>query len=294
MPITKTSTEFMPKKIYALWLQGRENAPELVRINFDRWERLNPDYELIVLTRETATPYLKGFPIDPNKLTVQTFSDILRVRLLAQNGGIWTDASVYPTRPLSKWLNKTMKTQTFFAYDNPNPYHMPVASWFLVARYDCPMIKKWNDLITRYWFMEREPIHQENNGDENRGEFYYPADVDAEMGLLDMRPTPGYPYFWVHHLFGHLLRHDTDFAAEWDAITDNDYLPAVLLDHLHEDRFFYPIRNRQTKLSWSAHKRLFKRFNSAYTRWLLSKANMHKLNWRCKSYPFQMLKNFRK
>ncbi|MCA8834560.1 MAG: capsular polysaccharide synthesis protein, partial [Proteobacteria bacterium] len=109
----------IPNKIYCLWLQGRENAPELVRINFDRWERLNPDYELVVLDKTTAQPYLADFPIDPNKLTVQTFSDILRVRLLAQTGGIWTDASVYPVKPLSKWLHTHMQRQTFFAYTNP-------------------------------------------------------------------------------------------------------------------------------------------------------------------------------
>ncbi len=282
----------MTNKIYSLWLQGRENAPELVRINFDRWERLNPDYELVVLDKTTAQPYLADFPIDPNKLTVQTFSDILRVRLLAQTGGIWTDASVYPVKPLSKWLHTHMQRQTFFAYTNPSRYHMPIGSWFLVAREDCPMIKKWNDLITRYWFMERTAIHQEKNGADERGEFYFPADIDAEMGLLDMRPTPGYPYFWVHHLFGHLLRHDADFADQWDAITDNNYLPAITLDNLHQNIFFYPRKNIATSFYWKAHKLGLRYFNYTYTRWLLSRANMHKLNWRCKTYPLKMLKTF--
>ncbi len=55
------STEFMPKRIYTLWLQGSDNAPDIVRINFDQWERLNPDYKLIVLDEKTAAPYLKDF-----------------------------------------------------------------------------------------------------------------------------------------------------------------------------------------------------------------------------------------
>ncbi|MCA8833514.1 MAG: LicD family protein, partial [Proteobacteria bacterium] len=114
-----TDLASIPNKIYAFWMQGRENAPELVRMNLDRWEQLNPDYELIVLDKETAQPYLADFPIDPNKLTVQTFSDILRVRLLAQTGGIWTDASVYPVKPLSKWLHTHMEKYTFFIHDAP-------------------------------------------------------------------------------------------------------------------------------------------------------------------------------
>ena len=37
-------TAEFPKIIYILWLQGRENAPELVRINFERWAWLNSYY----------------------------------------------------------------------------------------------------------------------------------------------------------------------------------------------------------------------------------------------------------
>ena len=177
-------------------MQGRENAPELVRINFDRWERLNPDYELVVLdTREPPTPYLKAdFPIDPNKLTVQTFSDILRVRLLAQNGRDMDGRiGLSCETPIKMACTRTMQRQTFFAYDQSKSVsHAYRLLGFWSAREDCPMIKKWNDLITRYWFMERERlfIKKTTRARASEREFYFPADIDAEMGLLDMQPNP--------------------------------------------------------------------------------------------------------
>ncbi len=290
--MTNKTTKF-PKIIYILWLQGRENAPELVRINFERWARLNPDYELVVLDKTTAQPYLADFSIDVNKLTPQAFSDILRVRLLAETGGVWTDASVYPMTPLSKWLEPRMAKDTFFAYERLNRYHQPVDSWFLAAHKGCPFVKKWDDMIARYWFMEREAM-VEYPDTETPPAFYYPTDVNKEMGLTDMTPTPRYPYFWLHHLFAYLLREDADFAAQWDAIEDNSFFNSFLIDRLHSNVCPVSLATYKDRLWWRTHRKLFKWFEKPFTRWLLSRADVHKLNWRRKSYPLKMLKNFRK
>ncbi|MGV0033851.1 MAG: capsular polysaccharide synthesis protein [Candidatus Azotimanducaceae bacterium WSBS_2022_MAG_OTU7] len=284
-------THKFPKIIYILWLQGRENAPELVRINFERWQRLNPDYQVVILDEESSRPYLADFPIDAYKLTPQSFSDVLRVRLLAETGGVWADASVYPMTPLSKFLEPRMAKSTFFAYGRNNPIQ-PVDSWFLAAHKDCFFIKKWDDMIKRYWFMEREAI-DEYPDTEALPSFYVPKDVETEMGLADMTPTPRYPYFWVHHLFAYLLRVDVDFSAQWDAIEDNDFFNSFMIDRLHSNCCPVSLDIYINRLWWGTHKKLFNRFEKLFTRWLLSRADVHKLNWRRKTYPLKMLKNFR-
>ena len=38
-----------PKKIFSLWLQGTDHAPEIVKANWHRWRALNPDHELVIL-----------------------------------------------------------------------------------------------------------------------------------------------------------------------------------------------------------------------------------------------------
>lgn len=273
-----------PKIIYSLWMQGRKNAPKLVQLHFDRWERLNPDYQLIVLDEETSKPYLKDFPIDTTKLTVQTFSDILRIRLLAQMGGIWTDASIYPITPLREWLDARMAQETFFAFSALDEYHIPVPSWFIAARVNCPMIQKWDDQVTRYWFMERTPIHSESPDGKPRAAFYLPVDIDVEMGLKDMRPTPRYPYFWVMHLFSYLLRADADFATSWAKI-DKDTI--VTSADLHGLQLLFQ-KHYKTKIGqWCCKHGFIKAKKKARARYYINTTPLQKLDWR-KEYPIDL------
>ncbi len=267
--MTNKTTKF-PKIIYAFWMQGRENVPEMVRINFDRWERLNPDYKLIVLDKETARPYVKGFPIDAYKLTVQAFSDILRARILAQNGGIWIDATLFPVIPLSKWLDAHLAGHTFFA-GNSDCDQVPITSWFIVASKGDDTIKKWNDLIARYWFMERE--HKAISLDKN------PMDA---MRLDDFSATSHYPYFWVHHLFAHLLKTDAQTAAIWK---DINKLPRVNDGGLH-GVFRVPLPPSLKK--WMYARGLIGPRGIARIKKHFRRGYVQKLNWREK-FPMHLL-----
>jgi mannosyltransferase OCH1-like enzyme len=80
--------------IYSAWLQGAAQAPSVVQSCFQRWARLNPEYQLHVLEASDATALLAGakFPAMPP----QALSDILRVKLLLEHGGLWEDATLLP------------------------------------------------------------------------------------------------------------------------------------------------------------------------------------------------------
>ncbi|MCA8835819.1 MAG: capsular polysaccharide synthesis protein, partial [Proteobacteria bacterium] len=224
------------------------------------------------------------FPIDPNKLTVQTFSDILRVRLLAQTGGIWTDASVYPTKPLSNWLHKHMEKYTFFIYDAANK-SIPLSSSFIAARKDCPIIKKWHDLMCQYWFMEREPIPMLTHNDPFRLRHYIVINVAEEMGLTDMSATPQYPYWWLHHLVAYLLETDAEFRNLWETI---DKLPAS--DHFAVFVFFYSQRPLK---KWLYSHGFINQKKKARIQNYFHNANMQKLDWREK-YPLRLFQRISK
>ncbi|MGU9963866.1 MAG: capsular polysaccharide synthesis protein [Candidatus Halichondribacter symbioticus] len=199
----------MPKRIYSLWMQGAEQAPELVKRNWQRWQQLNPKYELIILDKESSLAYLTDFPFDPSTLSVQTYSDIVRLTMLAHYGGIWTDATVFPVKPLSRWLPRVIKKQNFFAYNRELRNPKPISSWFLMATPDSLIMKKWYDLMRAYWFMPRSL-------DTTRDVYYVPENPSTDMRLDDFSPTPHHPYSWVHHLFAHLLKTDEAFAYDWD------------------------------------------------------------------------------
>ena len=93
------------KIIWQYWHQGVENAPELIKKCLASVKHFNPDYEVKVLTFETIEDYV-SLPqryydlLARGKMKTALFSDILRLYLLRQYGGIWIDATIMLTAPL--------------------------------------------------------------------------------------------------------------------------------------------------------------------------------------------------
>ena len=86
----------------------------MVRECYRSWQALNPGWEVVMLTRENLTDYI---PIGPylhdNRITMQALSDIVRIMLLRDHGGVWTDASGYCTRPLDEWVHDAVASGYF-------------------------------------------------------------------------------------------------------------------------------------------------------------------------------------
>ncbi len=121
-----------PRVIYSLWLQGSDQAPALVRSNWHRWQTLNPEYEVVILDKDTALRLTGELPADISKIPPQAASNLIRIALLRQYGGIWVDATALPVRPLADWLEPLVARSGFiaFAYDGQT---RPLANWFLAA-----------------------------------------------------------------------------------------------------------------------------------------------------------------
>lgn len=90
------------KIIWTLWMQGYENAPELVKSTIDsirKFAELN-NFQFILLEENTIEKYIV-FPklikekMDLGVMDYTKISDILRVSLLAKYGGTWVDATIY-------------------------------------------------------------------------------------------------------------------------------------------------------------------------------------------------------
>ena len=90
------------KIIWTLWMQGYENAPELVKSTIDsirKFAELN-HFQFILLEENTIEKYIV-FPklikekMDLGVIDYTKISDILRVSLLAKYGGTWVDATIY-------------------------------------------------------------------------------------------------------------------------------------------------------------------------------------------------------
>ena len=196
----------IPKVIHTLWIQGASQAPDVVKLCFRRWLKLNPGYELRVLEAADVRALLAGFPVPLESISVQALSDIVRIRLLAEAGGVWTDATVLPVKPLDDWLPQQLGSAGFFAFEKPKP-DRPLASWFLASEANHTLTRKWCQEVFRFWLQPRTLTFYDGN--------MVPPDPDREVAPGGGASQDRYPYFWFHYLFGYLLRADPAFAGQW-------------------------------------------------------------------------------
>ena len=89
-------------KIWRLWLQGEDNAPEVCKACLRSLRYWHSDKKIITLDKNNISDYidLPGYIIDKHEKGIIShthFSDIIRAELLTQHGGTWIDATVYCT-----------------------------------------------------------------------------------------------------------------------------------------------------------------------------------------------------
>jgi len=147
----------IPKTVWMYWDSGEATAPEVVRICIASWRDRNPGWKINVLDKDTAADAvtLPALPVD---IPVQAFSDLLRVRLLREFGGVWADATTFCIRPLDHWL-PPLAQQGFFAFtwtrrDRwfiwPGVYRA-LGNWFLASAPQGEIISAWERYSFGYW-----------------------------------------------------------------------------------------------------------------------------------------------
>lgn len=140
-----------PKQIWMYWHNGIADAPPLVRICIESWQRRNPGWTVQVLEDASLSEWVDMQDVRKRnpRLTIQAFSDVLRWRLLAQYGGVWADATLYCSRPLDDWLPSRLSEKGFFCFRSPEDflYH----SWFLVGEPSNSTVKAMNSELERFF-----------------------------------------------------------------------------------------------------------------------------------------------
>jgi hypothetical protein len=231
-------------------LQGVDEAPAIVQLNFARWQRLNPSYRMEILDQTAVNRLLAALPPQAKKLEPQALSDIVRTYLLERTGGIWVDASVYPAIPLDDWLPAHITHSGFFAFEKPG-FDRPLSSWFLAATAENRMIRAWWKEVMHYWSVGRALTEG------------IPEDPVAAVSEWQ----ESYPYFWFHYLFAMLIERDGQFAADWS----NCVKVSAGAPHQLQGRFAQDLEIAPRELAA-----------------LIDAAPVHKLNWRS-PYPVDML-----
>ncbi len=93
------------KRIFSLWWQGSDNMPKVVTDCRKSLARNSGNCKLIALDRHNISQYI-DIPdyiykkLEKSEISITQISDLIRVMLLAEYGGVWIDACIYVLSPI--------------------------------------------------------------------------------------------------------------------------------------------------------------------------------------------------
>lgn len=147
----------MPKIVWLLWLQGWDVVPWLVREVASSWERFNPGWTVVLLDRNNIGEHcsIVSHP-PPFELNHQAYSDVARLTLLAERGGVWADATMLCMQRLDDWVPEAMQPEGFWMYrGGQNRPCTDPASWFMISEPASPIATQWLDSCRQYHSINR-------------------------------------------------------------------------------------------------------------------------------------------
>jgi hypothetical protein len=171
----------IPKNIFLLWLQGWDNAKWLNKQVAESWELNNPGWTIHYIDFENLKHYVNDIDYiydDTKNISPQAKSDIIRLSLLKNYGGVWADATMLCMRALDSWVEDVINYSGLWMYHGRD--NEP-AVWFILSRKNGYMITKWKEVCDKYW------------------------------NINDC----AHCYCWLHDLFNKLVEEDKNYKKLW-------------------------------------------------------------------------------
>lgn len=165
-------------RVFTYWAQGLDQAPPVVRENFDRMHRVFGE-RLVILTDENSeewVPRPKFEAYRPNMVPRER-SDVLRMDLLRTYGGLWLDSTCLVTEPFTV-------PPGFFAFPKEGKRAVGTARlsvWALASEPGGYLASLFAEALHAYWSSYDEALD----------------------------------YYFIHHIFEVLCLLDPAFDEEW-------------------------------------------------------------------------------
>lgn len=149
------------ERIFTVWLQGEDHAPEIVRACL-RSIRRHCRQELVVLDENSLGDWIElpQYIVrkwKAGKIRPAHFTDICRTELIYRHGGVWLDATDFVTRPVPEEIMKA----DFFIYLSGNTLkgsYAFVQNCFFRAVKGNYLLGAWNHAIQTYWLHEESIV----------------------------------------------------------------------------------------------------------------------------------------
>ena len=149
-------------KIWICWLQGIENAPEIVKKCLMSVKKYCTDREIVCIDLNNYSKYIQMPKYIIEKLnkgiiSYTHFSDLLRLELLTQYGGLWLDSTVLLTGKLPEYII----SNKLFVYKNINldksaNSKIVASNWLIYACSHNQIVESTRNLLFEYWKNEKK------------------------------------------------------------------------------------------------------------------------------------------
>ena len=144
----------IPKKIWTYW-DDESKVPKSVKMCMEGWKKFNPTYEIILLTKKNFEKYVKipkSISSHPNFNDMpQRFADLIRIWVLAENGGVWIDSTTILRKSLNEMFTKNnIEYYVYYIDQFTNKKNFPVIeNWFFACTKNSKFIKLWRDEFSK-------------------------------------------------------------------------------------------------------------------------------------------------
>lgn len=147
--------------VWFCWLQGLDNAPELVKRCYSNLNRYLEDRQIVVVDESTLGQFVSLPDIiverwEKHQIPAALYSDIIRLELLIKYGGTWIDSTVLCTGFDGERCQKYkayMEADLFmfqFRKSNEDIFN-GISNWFITACPGHPVLMMVRDLLVDYW-----------------------------------------------------------------------------------------------------------------------------------------------
>lgn len=152
--LERTNYNNVPKTIWTYWEEPDHVSPtkrlsEPAQRAIRSWIKHNPNYTVIILTKKTY----QGYVTIPNEIRTHPdlnpdhLTDLIKLWILVERGGIWIDPEIEIDRPFDPWLFP--KYAEFAALTDQtkttNPLYPVINPSILAANRGSEFMKRWKD-----------------------------------------------------------------------------------------------------------------------------------------------------
>lgn len=107
------------------------------------WRSHNPGWNVTILNFDILPQFMNTSKVR-STMSVQAQSDMIRINVLNNHGGVWADASLACLQPLDDWVWPFIRREGYFMFGT-------ICSWFIVSIPHSSLLTRWVAAADNYW-----------------------------------------------------------------------------------------------------------------------------------------------